>query len=165
MSFMEKKEWVRFPGMKHGWIRVRVRYRVGGEGVDGHVRFKGRESSGAKEGNDAILQPVPRQKDLQQMDLFTLSVSRWLHRLMCPYGKNRVVEMRVAQRWWNRTGRKGGDKKGRKVCNHLAGDIVQLSHWLSKGGDDAEVTPRFTAWKPGTQLFPQMLMRETPNSN
>ena len=46
------------------------------EGMDGHVRFKGRESSGAKEGNNAILQPVPRPKDLQQMDLFTLSVSR-----------------------------------------------------------------------------------------
>ena len=44
--------------------------------MDGHVRFKGRESSGAKEGNNAILQPVPRPKDLQQMDLFTLSVSR-----------------------------------------------------------------------------------------
>lgn len=43
--------------------------------MDGHTRFKGRESSGAKE-DDAILQPVPRPKDPRQTDLVTLSVSR-----------------------------------------------------------------------------------------
>lgn len=74
-------------GWSTGGLGVRVRHRVGGEGMDGHARVKGRESSGAKEGDDAILQPVPRPKDLHQTDLVTLSVSRWLHRLMCACGR------------------------------------------------------------------------------